>query len=131
MTAPAAPPDLDVVFAALADGTRRAILARLAEGDASVTDLVAPFALSQPAISKHLKVLERAGLVTRRREAQFRYCRLNAAPLVDADAWLAAYRRFYEDQLDRLDAYVQTLKSSEAKETDRARSHRKKRRRRS
>lgn len=131
MTAPAASPDLDVVFAALANGTRRAILARLAEGDASVTDLVAPLALSQPAISKHLGVLERAGLVTRRREAQFRYCRLNASPLGDADLWLGAYRRFYEDQLERLDAYVQTLKASDTKETARARNNRKRRRSRS
>lgn len=131
MTAPAPTPDLDVVFAALANGTRRAILARLAESDASVTDLVAPLALSQPAISKHLGVLERAGLVTRRREAQFRYCRLNAGPLGDADQWLAAYRRFYEQQIDRLDAYVQTLKAGEQQERTHVRSTRRKRARRS
>src|SRR5881394_2008139 len=97
---------LDRVFAALADPTRRAILARLANGEATVNELVAPFELRQPTISKHLKVLEAAGLVTRGREAQFRPVRLNAAPLAGAAKWIGDYRRFWEESLDRLDAYV-------------------------
>jgi DNA-binding transcriptional ArsR family regulator len=104
---------LDHVFAALADPTRRAILARLAAGEATVNELVAPFDLSQPTISKHLKVLERAGLVSRGREAQFRPVRLNAVPLADAAQWIGGYRRFWEQSLDRLDAYVQDLKRKE------------------
>jgi DNA-binding transcriptional ArsR family regulator len=104
---------LDHVFAALADPTRRAILARLAEGEATVNELVAPFALSQPTISKHLKVLERAGLVSRGRSAQFRPVRLNAAPLAEAAEWLGDYRRFWTESLDRLDAYVSDLKHKE------------------
>lgn len=104
---------LDRVFAALADPTRRAILARLARGEATVNELVAPFALSQPTISKHLKVLERAGLVSRGRDAQFRPVRLDAAPLADAARWLGDYRRFWEDSLDRLDDHVQQLKRKE------------------
>jgi len=102
---------LDHVFAALADPTRRAILARLATGDATVNELVAPFALSQPAISKHLKVLESAGLVSRGRNAQFRPVRLEAEPLKEAAQWLGDYRRFWEESLDRLDAYVADLKA--------------------
>ena len=90
------PERLNETFAALADPTRRAILARLAEGDASVTELAGPFTMSQPAISKHLKVLERAGLVSRTRDAQRRPCRLEAVPLSEATQWLAAYRRFWE-----------------------------------
>ncbi|NUP04949.1 MAG: winged helix-turn-helix transcriptional regulator [Polyangiaceae bacterium] len=111
----AAPPPqhLDQVFAALADPTRRAILARLANGEATVNELVAPFELSQPTISNHLKVLERAGLVSRGRDAQFRPVRLNAAPLASAAAWLGDYRRFWEESLDRLDDYVQDLKRRE------------------
>jgi DNA-binding transcriptional ArsR family regulator len=106
----AAPPDqLDRVFAALADPTRRAILARVANGEATVNELVAPFDLSQPTISKHLKVLERAGLVSRGREAQFRPVRLNAAPLASAAQWLGDYRRFWEESLDQLDVYVRDL----------------------
>ena len=105
---------LDRVFGALADPTRRAILARLAEGEATVNELVAPFALSQPAISKHLKVLEQAGLVTRGREAQFRPVRLAAAPLAEAAQWLGDFRRFWAQSYDRLDAYVQDLKRKEA-----------------
>jgi DNA-binding transcriptional ArsR family regulator len=101
---------LDHVFAALADPTRRAILSRLADGEATVNELVAPFALSQPTISKHLKVLERAGLVSRGRSAQFRPVRLNAAPLAEAAEWLGDYRRFWTESLDRLDAYVSDLK---------------------
>ena len=94
---------LDATFAALADPTRRAILARLARGDASVTELCEPFAMTQPAISKHLKVLERAGLVSRHRDAQRRPCRLQAKPLAEATRWLAEYRRFWEGSFERLD----------------------------
>ena len=112
---PAAPPPLDLVFAALADPTRRAILARLAAGEATVNELVTPTALSQPTVSKHLKVLERAGLVSRGREAQFRPVRLNAAPLAEADRWLGDYRRFFTESLDRLDTYVKELKRKEGR----------------
>ena len=94
---------LDLTFAALADPTRRAILARLTHGQASVTELSAPFAMSQPAISKHLKVLERAGLVTRGRDAQRRPCRLEAEALRDATEWLDGYRRFWAESFERLD----------------------------
>ena len=107
------PRPLDHVFAALADPTRRAILARLAQGDATVNELVAPFALTQPTISKHLKVLEAAGLVSRGRAAQTRPVRLNAAPLGQAAEWIGGYRRFWETSLDRLDDYVQDLKRKE------------------
>jgi len=106
---------LDLVFAALADPTRRAILARLAAGEATVNELVAPSDLSQPTISKHLKVLERAGLVSRGREAQFRPVRLNAAPLAEADQWLGDYRRFWLESLDRLDVYAKELKRREGR----------------
>lgn len=106
---------LDLVFAALADPTRRAILARLAEGDATVNELVEPSDLSQPTISKHLKVLERAGLVSRGREAQFRPVRLNAAPLEGAAQWLGNYHRFWEESLDRLDVLVKELKRKEGR----------------
>jgi DNA-binding transcriptional ArsR family regulator len=94
---------LDATFAALADPTRRAILARLARGEASVKELAEPFAMSQPAISKHLKVLERAGLVERGRDAQRRPCRLVAGPMRAATEWLGGYRRFWEESYDRLD----------------------------
>jgi DNA-binding transcriptional ArsR family regulator len=104
---------LDRVFGALADPTRRAILARLSRGEATVNELVEPFALSQPTISKHLKVLERAGLVSRGRAAQFRPVRLSAQPLAEATDWLADYRRCWEERLDQLDDYVQTLKPTE------------------
>src|SRR5437773_3038433 len=105
------PPDhLSATFAALADPTRRAILARLASGQASVTELAGPFEMSLPAISKHLKVLERAGLITRGREAQWRPCRLRAGPLKDAADWLEHYRRFWEQSLDRLENYLHELK---------------------
>src|SRR6476620_10239657 len=90
---------LDTTFAALADPTRRAILVRLASGEASVTELAKPFAMSQPAISKHLKVLERAGLISRSRDAQRRPCRLRGKPLADASEWLEAYRRFWEQSV--------------------------------
>jgi len=106
------PDRLSSTFAALADPTRRAILARLASGEASVTDLAAPFEMSLPAVSKHLKVLERAGLITRGREAQWRPCRLDAAPLKDAAAWLEEYRRFWEQSLDRLEDYLRELQTS-------------------
>ena len=104
---------LDTTFAALADPTRRAILARLANGEATVTELAAPFAISLPAISKHLKVLERAGLILRGRDAQRRPCRLRAAPLGDAAEWLGDYRRFWEESFDRLDEYLQVLRERE------------------
>jgi DNA-binding transcriptional ArsR family regulator len=97
---------LDLVFGALADPTRRAILSRLARGEATVNELVAPFGLAQPTISKHLKVLERAGLVSRGRTAQFRPVRLNPAPLEQAVLWLGNYREFWEESLDRLEAFV-------------------------
>lgn len=109
----AAPQRLDLVFAALADPTRRAILARLAAGEATVNELVAPFALSQPTISKHLKVLEGAGLVSRGRSAQTRPVRLSAAPLAGAAQWIGDYRRFWEESLDQLDAYVKALQRKE------------------
>lgn len=97
---------LDQTFAALADPTRRAILARLAEGDASVGELAAPFEISAPAISRHLKVLERAGLIARRKQAQWRQCRLRPQPLKQAADWVEQYRRFWEGQLDQLDRYL-------------------------
>jgi DNA-binding transcriptional ArsR family regulator len=99
---------LSTTFAALADPTRRAILARLSRGEASVGELAAPFAMSQPAISKHLKVLERAGLITRGREAQWRPCKLEAAPLQQANAWLESYAAFWSGSLDKLAAFVET-----------------------
>jgi DNA-binding transcriptional ArsR family regulator len=102
---------LDATFAALADPTRRAILARLAAGEASVTELAQPFAMSQPAISKHLKVLERAGLIARGRDAQRRPCRLVATPLADASDWLDGYRQFWEASFQRLDALLDELQS--------------------
>ncbi len=106
---------LDTTFSALADPTRRAILARLASGEASVQELAAPFDMSLPAISKHLKVLERAGLVARGRDAQRRPCRLVAAPLRDVARWAERYRRFWEERLDRLDDYLRELQRAEAK----------------
>ena len=104
---------LDATFAALADPTRRAILARLATGDATVTELAAPFAMSQPAISKHLRVLERAGLVSRGRDAQRRPCRLEAEPLKTATDWLADYRDYWEASYQRLDALLDDLQGGE------------------
>lgn len=100
---------LSTTLSALADPTRRAILARLALGEASVGELAEPFEMSLPAVSKHLKVLERAGLISRGREAQWRPCRLEAAPLKDVNSWLDGYRRFWEQKFDRLDAYLQEL----------------------
>jgi DNA-binding transcriptional ArsR family regulator len=104
---------LDRTFAALADPTRRAILARLTSGQASVTELAAPFAMSLPAVSKHLKVLERAGLVARGRRAQWRPAQLQAEPLHEVADWLADYRRFWEERLDRFDEYLRELQASE------------------
>ncbi len=110
-----APDRLDVTFAALADPTRRAILLRLASGQASVTELAQPFAMSQPAISKHLKVLERAGLISRGRDAQRRPRRLEATPLAAATAWLVGYRRFWEGSFRRLDALLDELQTNQNK----------------
>ena len=104
---------LDATFAALADPTRRAILARLASGEASVAELAEPFAISQPAVSKHLKVLERAGLIARSRDAQRRPRRLDAAPLAEATEWLEHYRRFWEQSFERLDAVLNRMKADE------------------
>ena len=106
---------LDATFAALADPTRRAILARLAGGEASVTELATPFAMTQPAISKHLKVLERAGLISRGRDAQRRPRRLEAAPLAEANEWLERYRQLWEGQFQRLDGLLEELKSDDEK----------------
>jgi DNA-binding transcriptional ArsR family regulator len=107
---------LSTTFAALADPTRRAILARLASGQCSVTELAEPFEMSLPAVSKHLKVLEKAGLVARGREAQWRPCRLDAAPLREVADWVEHYRRFWDESLDRLDAYLRELQSKEKKD---------------
>src|ERR671911_2699690 len=115
---------LSVTFAALADPTRRAILARLAKGEASVMELAEPFEMTQPAISKHLKVLERAGLISRGRDAQRRPCRIEARPLAEANDWLKDYRRLWESSFRKLDAVLQELKSSRGK---RAASKRKRR----
>lgn len=109
------PDHLSATFAALADPTRRAILARLVSGEASVNELAEPFEMSLPAVSKHLKVLEGAGLITRGREAQWRPCRLEAAPLKDAVDWLERYRRFWEERLDGLGVYLRELQQKERK----------------
>jgi DNA-binding transcriptional ArsR family regulator len=109
------PDHLDATFAALADPTRRAILARLASGEASVMELAEPFAMSQPAISKHLKVLERAGLISRGQDAQRRPRRLEARPLAEANEWLEGYRRLWEGNFQRLDALLDELKIQEKK----------------
>ena len=106
---------LSATFAALADPTRRAILARLALGETSVTELAKPFDMSGPAVSKHLKVLERAGLIARSREAQWRPARLEAAPLQDVAKWIEHYRRFWEASLDRLDDYLRKIQAKEKK----------------
>ena len=106
---------LDRTFAALSDPTRRAILTRLAEGEATVNEVAAPFAISLPAISKHLKVLEHAGLITRGRDAQWRPCRLKAAPLEDAADWLERYRQFWEGSLDRLDDHLRQIQKGHIK----------------
>jgi DNA-binding transcriptional ArsR family regulator len=106
---------LSTTFAALADPTRRAILARLSLGETSVTELAEPFRMSLPAVSKHLKVLERAGLIARGREAQWRPCRLDPEGLKSVDGWLEHYRRFFDESLDRLDDYLRELQAEEAK----------------
>jgi DNA-binding transcriptional ArsR family regulator len=122
---------LSTTFAALADPTRRAILARLTLGETSVSELAEPFEMSMPAISKHLKVLERAGLIARGREAQWRPCRLEAAPLKDIAGWIEHYRRFWEDSLDRLDEYLHELQkqshASPKKEKNHGSSHKQRR----
>lgn len=105
---------LSATFAALSDPTRRAILARLALGETSVSKLAVPFAMSLPAVSKHLKVLERAGLITRGRDAQMRPCKIEVNALKEADDWLEEYRRMWEQRLDRLENYLQTLQADEA-----------------
>jgi DNA-binding transcriptional ArsR family regulator len=110
---------LSTTFAALADPTRRAILARLALGETSVLKLAQPFNMSLPAVSKHLKVLERAGLITRTRDAQMRPCRIEARALKEADDWLEEYRRLWEERLDRLDDYLRILQAQENKDKQR------------
>jgi DNA-binding transcriptional ArsR family regulator len=107
---------LSTTFAALADPTRRAILARLASGEVSVTELAEPFEMSLPAVSKHLKVLERAGLIARGRDAQWRPCRLSAGPLRDVADWVEHYRRFWTESFDRLDDYLHEVQKSQKKE---------------
>jgi DNA-binding transcriptional ArsR family regulator len=118
---------LSTTFAALADPTRRAILARLALGETSVLKLAEPFNMSLPAVSKHLKVLERAGLITRTRDAQMRPCRIEARALKEADDWLEEYRRLWEERLDRLDDYLRILQTQESKDKqgDKPRNQRK------
>ena len=115
MSAPAqsSADSLSATFAALADPTRRAILARLASGECSVSELAEPFSMSLPAVSKHLKVLEKAGLISRGRKAQWRPCRLEPEPLKEASDWLEEYRRLWEERLDRLDEYLRTLQGKE------------------
>src|SRR3989442_8078799 len=105
--------DLNATFSALADPTRRAILERLREGEATVTELAEPFAMSQPAISKHLKVLEGAGLISRGRDAQRRPCRIEAKPLADANEWLERYRKFWEARFERLDDLLEEMTAEE------------------
>jgi DNA-binding transcriptional ArsR family regulator len=109
---------LSATFAALADPTRRAILKKLTRGQKSVSDLAAPFQMTLPAISKHLKVLARAGLIERSREAQWRPCKLRAAPLKRASSWIEQYRQFWEERLERLDDYLQELQSEEKEHDD-------------
>ncbi|MCU1237677.1 MAG: ArsR family transcriptional regulator [Candidatus Solibacter sp.] len=117
------PPDqLSTTFAALADSTRRAILARLLLGECSVGELSEPFAISPPAVSKHLRVLERAGLIEQRRDAQWRRCRIKAGPLKEVSDWTERYRQVWEERLDRLDEYVQQLKAKEKKSHGRKRN---------
>lgn len=118
---------LSLTFAALADPTRRAILARLAEGECSVTELAAPFDMSLPAVSKHLRVLERAGLIAQRRDAQWRPCRIEAAPIKDVAEWAERYRHIWEARLDRLDDYLKQLTTkTKAKEKCHDRQQRRK-----
>jgi len=113
---------LDATFAALADSTRRAILARLVDGELSVTELAKPFDMSLPAISKHLKVLERAGLIARGRDAQWRPCRLDAGPLKDVADWVSHYKKFWEESFDRLDEYLREIQKKEKNHVPQKRS---------
>ena len=115
------PDPLSAKFAALADPTRRAILARLALGESSVNELAEPFDMSLPAVSKHLKVLEHAGLITRSREAQYRPCKIDAGALKDVDDWLERYRKLWEERFDRLDAYLKELQGKKEKKNARRR----------
>ncbi len=115
---------LSTTFAALADPTRRAILARLVLGECTVSELAEPFEMSMPAVSKHLRVLERAGLVAQRRDAQWRRCRIEAGPLKEVSDWTERYRQIWEERLDRLDEYVHQLKTKEKKSNGR-KQHRK------
>lgn len=115
------PDTLGTTFAAVADPTRRAILARLTRGQASVTELAEPFEMSLPAVSKHLKVLERAGLIARGRRAQWRPCRLDAGPLREVAEWVGGYQRFWDESYDRLDEYLEELKDQREKEEDNGR----------
>lgn len=117
------PDQLSLTFAALADPTRRAILSRLAAGEMSVTELAEPFDMSQPAITKHLKVLERAGLISRGRQAQWRPCRLEAKPLAEAADWVDRYREFWEESFNRLDDYLKELQEEEKKNAGRKSSN--------
>jgi DNA-binding transcriptional ArsR family regulator len=121
---------LSTTFAALADPTRRGILARLALGEASVTELAEPYAMSLPAVSKHLKVLERAGLIVRGREAQWRPCRIEPRALKEVDDWLERYRRFWEQSFDRLDDYLRELQAKEKKDGRKSKAKRRDRNRR-
>jgi DNA-binding transcriptional ArsR family regulator len=121
---------LSATFAALADPTRRAILARLASGETSVTELAEPFDMSLPAVSKHLKVLERAGLILRGREAQWRPCRIEPRALKEVDDWLERYRRFWEQSFDRLDDYLRELQAKEKKDGRKSKAKRRDPRRR-
>ena len=118
------PDRLNATFAALSDPTRRAILARLALGETSVKDSAEPFSISPPSITKHLKVLERAGLIRRSREAQWRPCRLEAAPLQEVSEWIECYRRFWEQNLNRLDDYLAKLQTPEEKKKHAHKKHR-------
>ena len=110
--------DLDAIFGALADPTRRSILDRLAQGESSVTELAQPFNVSLPAISKHLRVLERAGLLTQEKDGRVRRCRLDAVPMKNASDWIARYRRFWENQLDSLGDYLDQLQRDQSQEED-------------
>jgi len=120
---------LDATFAALADATRRAILARLTSGEVSVMDLAKPFAMSQPAISRHLKVLERAGLISRGRDAQRRPCRIQAKPLGEASGWLEKYRQFWEANFQRLDVLLEGMQANTTEKIDRTAQKRRRDRR--
>jgi DNA-binding transcriptional ArsR family regulator len=114
---------LSATFAALADPTRRAILDRLLTGEASVSELAEPFDMSMPAVSKHLRVLERAGLIARRRDAQFRHCRIEPGPLKDVAQWMERYRKVWEGRLDRLDAYLQQMNTTNKNTTNKENRH--------